>query len=152
MLQAKKMIRKRFTKTVLLVIVTGVVISAQLRASAPNKNASLAKADLLIREFVFPADNDKAVRVRIVNGGSVASTLCVVRLTVRKITGVPVGRTIEVKLPPLGPGKDIWLVIGASNILPTNVTLASTTFKLNADATSIVSESDEGNNEVWHKL
>ena len=146
------MIRKRFTETVLLVVVAGFVISAQPRVSAPNMNASQAKADLRIREFVFPADNDKAVRVRIVNVGSVASTLCVLRLTVRKINGVPVGRTIEIKLPQLAPGKDIWLVIGASNILPTNVTLASTTFKLNADATSIVSESDEGNNEVWHNL
>ena len=145
------MIRKRFTETVLMVVVAGVVLSAQPRASAPN-NASQAKADLLIREFVFPADNDKAVRVRIVNGGSVASALCVLRLTVRKINGVPVGRIVEIKLPPLAPGKDTWLVIGASNILPRNVTLASTTFKLNADATSIVTESDEANNEVWHNL
>lgn len=146
------MIRMRFTETALLVVVAAVVISAEPRASARNMNASQAKADLLIREFVFPADNDRAVRVRIVNGGSVSSTLCVLRLTVRKINGVPVGRIVEIKLPPLAPGKDTWLVIGASNILPRNVTLASTTFKLNADATSIVTESDEANNEVWHNL
>ncbi|HEX6187647.1 MAG TPA: CARDB domain-containing protein [Pyrinomonadaceae bacterium] len=123
-------------------------------AAETNGNAVIvvASPDLRISEFVFPAHNDKAVRVRIVNGGSVASALCVLRLTVRKINGFPVGRIVEIKLPPLAPGKDTWLVIGASNILPRNVTLAATTFKLNADATSIVTESDEGNNEVWHKL
>ena len=151
------MIRKGLSHAVLLVVLVGVVVSAQPRRSAQTnrgfaKNPSQAKADLLIREFVFPADNDKAVRVRIVNGGSVASALCTLRLTVRKINGVPAGRVVEIKLPPLAPGKHTWLVIVASNILPNNVTLASTTFKLNADATSIVIESDEGNNEVWHKL
>ena len=153
------MIRTHFAETVLLAVVTGVVVSAQPRASAPDnkvnvteRNESPAKADLLIREFVFPADNDKAVRIHIVNTGGAASMLCILRLTVRKINGVPVGKVVEIKLPPLAPGKDTWLVIGASNILPNNVTLASTTFKLNADATSIVTESNEGNNEVWHKL
>ena len=156
-LPEKKMIRKHVATVLLLLIVAGVVITAQPRASVLDHKAvesteSQAKADLLIREFVFPADNDKAVRVRIVNGGNVASALCVLRLTVRKINGVPVGRVVEIKLPPLAPGKDTWLVIGASNILPHKVTLASTTFKLNADATSIVTESDEANNEAWHKL
>jgi FtsP/CotA-like multicopper oxidase with cupredoxin domain len=111
-----------------------------------------AKADLLIREFVFPANNDKAVSVHVVNSGGAASALCLLRLTVRKINGVPVGKVVETKLPPLAPGKDTWLVVSANNILPNNVTLVSTTFKLNADATSIVSERDEANNEVWHNL
>ena len=151
------MIRKHCAEIVALAVFAGLAGSAQPRASAQNnkaleKNPSQAKADLLIREFVFPADNDRAVRVRIVNGGSVASALCVLRLTIRKINGVPVGRVVEIKLPPLAPGKDTWLVLGANNILPHNVTLASTTFKLNADATSIVTESDEANNEAWHKL
>lgn len=153
------MIRKHFTETALLIAFAGVVVSPQPRASARDNQAdaikkgeSPAKADLLIREFVFPQESGKAVRVHIVNAGGVASALCILRLTVRKINGVPVGRVVEIKLPPLAPGKDTWLVIGASNILPNNVTLASTTFKLNADATSIVTESDEANNEVWHKL
>ena len=112
----------------------------------------VAAPDLRISEFVFPANNDKTVRVRIANTGSVASALCIMRLTVRKINGVPVGRVVEIKLPPLAAGKDKWVLISAKGILPTNVSLESTTFKLNADATSIVSESDEGNNEVWHNL
>ena len=96
--------------------------------------------------------NEKSVRVHVVNSGGAASPLCILRLTVRKINGIPVGRVTEVKLPPLASGKDKWLVINAASILPTNVSLEATTFKLNADATSIVTESDEANNEVWHNL
>lgn len=152
------MIRKRSTEAVLFLVVAGVAISAQPRAythedrDANENHEPPAKADLFIREFVFPANNDKAVRVHIVNGGGAASALCLLRLTVRKINGVPVGKIVETKLPPLAPGKDTWLVIAANNILPNNVTLVSTTFKLNADATSIVTEWDEANNEVWHNL
>lgn len=148
------MIRKRVAETVLLVVVAGVVGSAQPRASAKDNqnNESPAKADLLIREFLFPADNDKAVRVHIANAGGAVSPLCVLRLTVRKIKGFPVGRVVEIKLPLLAAGENKWLVISARNILPQDISLQSTTFKLNADATSIVTESNEANNEVWHKL
>lgn len=135
--------------TVLLTIVACFSAFAYANGKGPVKGPS---PDLRIREFVFPADNDKAVRVHVVNTGGAASPLCILRLTVRKINGVPVGRITEVKLPPLAPGKDKWLVINAQSILPNNISLASTTFKLNADATSIVTESDEANNEVWHNL
>jgi len=136
----------------------GVVAPAELRASVPNsaahaneKHRGRAKADLLIREFVFPADG-KAVRVYVVNAGGAASAVCILRLTVRKIKGVPAGSVVEIKLPALAAGKARWFVVNAASVLPNNVALESTTFKLNADATSIVTESDEANNEVWHKL
>ena len=146
------MIRRR-GEAVLLIIVAGVYFSAQLMASAADYQPNPAsKADLLIREFRFPANNDKTVRVHIVNRGGVASELCIVRLTVRKIKGVPVGRVIETKLPPLAVSDAKWLVINAASILPSDISLESTTFKLNADATSIVTESNEANNEVWHNL
>jgi hypothetical protein len=120
--------------------------------TASNGKVTAATPDLRISEFVFPAENEKAVRVHIVNAGGAASGLCVLRLTVRKINGISVGRVMEIKLPPLGPGKNKWLVVNATSILPNNIALEATTFKLNADATSIVAESDEANNEVWHNL
>ena len=49
------------------------------------------------------------------------------------------------------PGKSILLHIDANSILPNDVSLKDTNFKLNADGTGIVAESNEGNNEVWHK-
>ncbi len=149
------MIGQRLAGAALLVVVAGVVVSAQVSArnvQAIEKNGSPARADLLIREFVFPAENDKAVRVRVGNSGSAASALCILRLTVREINGVPVGRVVEIKLPPLAAGRNKWVLINAKGILPTNVSLESTTFKLNADATSLVAESDEANNEEWHRL
>jgi len=153
------MIRNRFAGTVLLAIVTCGVVSAQsgflvpkYKAKATETREPAATADLRIREFVFNAANDKAVRVRIVNTGGASSVLCILRLTVRKINGVSVGRVADVRLPPLAPGKDAWMVINAKSILPTNVSLESTTFKINADATSIIMESNEANNEVWHNL
>ncbi len=125
-------------------------------AHAPERNRKagivVAPPDLRISEFVFATTNEKVVRVHIVNSGGAASALCVLRLTVRKINGIPAGRVTEVKLPPLAAGKDKWVLINAKDILPTNVSLEATTFKLNADATSIVTESDEANNEVWHGL
>jgi subtilase family serine protease len=71
---------------------------------------------------------------------------------VRKINDVAVGRVTEVKLQPLGAGKEKWVVIDAGSILPANVALEATTFKLNVDATEVVAESDETNNEAWHNL
>lgn len=121
-------------------------------AEANGEAARLAVPDLHISEFVFEPANEKAVRVQIVNGGGAASSLCMVRLTVTKINGIEVGRVTEVKLPPLAPGKNKWIVINAKSILPNNVSLEATTFKLSADATSIVTESNEANNEVWHNF
>ena len=119
-------------------------------AAMANYVSTAAAPDLSISEFFFVST--KSVRVHVVNAGGTASPPCILRLTVRKINGVPAGRVTEVKLPPLTPGKDKWLVLSASGILPNNVSLASTTFKLNADATSVVPESNEANNEVWHNL
>ncbi len=141
------MIRKRFRNIILT-----VVACASAFAQRPINRAGEAAPDLRISEFVFAPGNEKVVRVHLANAGRAASPLCILRLTVRKINGVPAGRVTEIKLPPLAPGKDKWLVIDASRILPNNVALASTTFKLNADATSIVTESNEANNEVWHNL
>lgn len=153
------MIRKPLAVTVLLTVISFAAVAAQPwvavlgdSAKVGETNWPAASADLRIREFVFTDANDKAVRVHIVNTGGAASVLCILRLTVRKINGVPVGRVADVKLPPLAPGKDTWMVINAKSILPNNVSLESTTFKLNADANSIVTESDEANNEVWHNL
>ena len=121
-------------------------------STAHHVSAYPAQPDLRIPQFQFSPADDKAMKVHIVNSGNAPSQLCILRLTVRKINGVPVGRVLEIKLPPLAPTKDTWLLINAKGILPNNISLASTTFKLNADATSIVVESDEGNNEVWHNL
>lgn len=151
---------KRIVVTVLVIIVAGVSAFAKPRPATPAHQleangkaiAMAAAADLRIHDIVFPADSEKLVRVHVINAGGVASPLCILRLTVRKINGVPAGRVAEIKLPPLAPGKDKWLVINANSVLPNNISLASTTFKLNADATSIVTESDEANNEVWHNL
>jgi len=149
---------KRIVVTVLVIIVAGVSAFAQFQAADPadtveaNRKgvAAAAAPDLRISEFVFA--NEKSVRVHLVNVGSASSLPCVLRLTLRKINGVPVGRETEIRLPPLAAGKSKWFVIDAGRILPNSVALASTTFKLNADATSIITESNEANNEVWHNL
>ena len=136
--------------------VTGRVTGVAIDPSAPmrpiNKMAHLAQPDLMIKQFLFPPTNDKALRVHVVNQGNAASGACRLILTVRKINGTAVGRQTHVNIPALAPGKTVWLLINAKGILPNNVSLQSTTFKLNVDATEIVVESNEGNNEVWHNL
>lgn len=120
-------------------------------SDAPSdKKAALAQSDLSIRQFLFPPTNDKALRVRVVNTGQGPSAACRLVLTVRKINGVSVGRTIQVNVPALAAGAADWLHIDAKSILPNNISLQSTTFRLNVDATEIVAESNESNNEIWH--
>jgi len=144
-------------RTAVVFAVLGVLSGsapAQEQGPAPAVKlaAKAAKADLRVEQFLFPPTNEKALRVRVANGGDAASGVCVLRLTVRKINDVAVGRTTEIKLQPLGAGKEKWVVIDAKSILPANVALEATTFKLNVDATAVVAESDETNNEAWHNL
>jgi hypothetical protein len=119
-------------------------------AAASRRNARIAQPDLRIRQFLFPPTNDKALRVRVVNTGKGPSAACRLVLTIRKINGVPVGRRTHVNVPALAGGAADWLHIDATSVLPNNVSLMSTTFKLNVDATGLIAESDEANNEVWH--
>ncbi|MEO8435733.1 MAG: CARDB domain-containing protein [Pyrinomonadaceae bacterium] len=114
--------------------------------------AQATRPDLKIKQFLFPPTNDKALRVHVANTGQAGSGACRLVLIVRKINGVAVGRQTHVNVPPLAAGSDTWLLIDAKSILPNNIKLDSTTFKLNVDATGIVAESDETNNEVWHNL
>ena len=122
------------------------------KLKAKEKNEPAAQPDLSIKQFLFPPTNEKALRVHVVNTGNAGAGACRLLLTVRKIGGVAVGRKTHVNVPALGPGKDVWLVVNAKAILPNNISLESTTFKLNVDGTGIVAESDEGNNESWHNL
>ncbi|HEX8250532.1 MAG TPA: CARDB domain-containing protein, partial [Pyrinomonadaceae bacterium] len=100
----------------------------------------------------FVPSDDKRVRVQISNGGKKASVACRLELTVRKINGTAVGRTLHVTIPAIQPGQGDWLNVDVSSILPKNVSLKDTTFKLIADSTKLVAESNETNNEVWHNL
>lgn len=110
------------------------------------------RPDLVIRQYLFTPSSDKGLRVHVVNVGGAGAGACVLRLTVRKIKGTPVGRTMEAPVPAIPKGGDVWVTLDASGILPNDVSLKDTTFKLNVDATTLVSESNEDNNEKWHNL
>lgn len=144
------MLNRTCTVAVLLTLVVSMTVAAQTRIAKPKRVAG--QPDLSIKEFLFPPTNDKALRVNVINSGNAGSAPSILRLTIRKINGVAVGRTIEIKVGALPAGKDKWVLIDAKSILPNNVALESTTFKLNADAGLTVAESDEGNNEKWHNL
>jgi hypothetical protein len=131
---------------------TSVAIDPGDSSAPANKTTKTRLPDLLIRQFLFPPTNDTALRVHVVNRGETGSAACRLVLTVRKINGTAVGRQTHVNVSALAAGADEWLFIDAKNILPNNIALASTTFKLNVDATEIVSEADESNNEVWHPV
>lgn len=128
------------------------------KGELPNSSEPLQKQtralqpDLKIKQFLFPPTNNKALRVQVVNSGGAPSGACRLVLTLRKINGVPAGRKTHVNVPALGAGEEVWLLIDANIILPNNVSLNSTTFRVNVDATGLISESDETNNEIWHNL
>ena len=146
------MFRTFITVIVLAVGCDALVAQAQTPATMAVAKPSAEQPDLRIREIQFLPGNDKAMKVQVSNAGTAPSRLCVLRLTVRKINGISVGRVKEVKLPPLAPGGVKWVVVDAKSILPNNISLEATTFKINADATEIIAESNETNNELWHNL
>lgn len=108
--------------------------------------------DLTIGQYQFVPSNDKALRVLVMNKGETASTACRLELTVRKINGTAVGRTMYATIPAIPAGGEKWVLLDAKGILPKAVSLKDTTFKLIADATKLVTESKEDNNETWHNL
>jgi subtilase family serine protease len=114
------------------------------------KPMTIKLPDLLIRQYKFVPSDDKGLRVQVANYGQKASQSCRLQLTIRKINGTPVSREKYQTIPVIQPGKTAWIALDTTSILPKNVSLRDTTFKLIADATKIVPESDENNNETWH--
>jgi len=108
--------------------------------------------DLKVRQYQFVPNNDKALRVQVANFGKSASSPCSLELIIRKIAGVAASRKVSATIPTIGVGKAEWVFVNASAILPQAVNLKDTTFRLIADATKLVAESDELNNETWHNL
>lgn len=108
--------------------------------------------DLIVRGNEFEFVGNKMVNVYVSNNGDAPSTRCVLELTVRKIGGTAVGRVTKATIPALQPGKFAKIPVNATNILPNNVNLKDTTFKVIADSTNLNAESNEGNNEKWHNL
>jgi hypothetical protein len=144
--------KRRITLSIALSLCIGLLALMSSNSAALAQQVKVVKPDLSIKQFLFPPTNDKALRVHVVNTGQELSKACRLVLTVRAINGVAVGRRTHVNVPILAAGADDWLHIDAKSILPNNVSLQSTTFKLNVDATKIVAESNESNNEVWHGL
>lgn len=108
--------------------------------------------DLKVRQYQFVPNNEKALRVQVANFGKSASSPCSLELIIRKIAGVAAARKVSATVPTIGVGKAEWVLINASAILPQTVKLKDTTFRLVVDATKLVAESDELNNEIWHNL
>ncbi|MEO6392286.1 MAG: CARDB domain-containing protein [Pyrinomonadaceae bacterium] len=119
-------------------------------ASAPSPKAP--KPDLIVRGNEFEFDGNKIVNVYVSNNGDAPSGSCRLELTVRKIGTAAVGRKKVATIPAIQPGQYVKIPVDASGILPANVNLKDTTFKVIADSTHIVSESNETNNEKWHNL
>lgn len=109
-------------------------------------------ADLSVKQFNFDVRNNKRLKVEVSNNGTLASSSCKLELTIRKINGSAVGRTISVDIPALNPGETKMIIVDAASILPKNVSLKDTTFKLITDSGNTVNESNETNNEKWHNL
>lgn len=128
------------------------------KASADNKvlasSATLKPAmpDLIVRGNEFEFVGNKAVNVYVSNNGDAPSTRCILELTVRKIGDAAVGRVKRATIPAIQPGKYVKIPVNATSILPNAVNLKDTTFKVIADATNIITESNENNNEKWHNL
>jgi len=107
---------------------------------------NLGLPDLRIRQFKFLPHKPQALQVQIANYGKANADTSVLRLTIRQIKGTAVSRTFNIKVAPIQKTNAQWIVIDAASILPKDVALADTTFRLYADATKIINESNEANN------
>jgi hypothetical protein len=107
--------------------------------------------DLKIKDFQFLEQASKSVRVQIVNQGNAIAKPSELKLTVTQIKGVKVNRVLQLKLPTFKPYQSASFLVNASSILPSNVDLKDTTFRLKADANLVVTESDETDNVAVHK-
>lgn len=138
-----------------IVLIASVSIFAQNPGNgAPNKlkvKETNAAPDLAIKKFVFVDTNDKAVRVYVRNQGTKLATPNRLLLSIAKIDGISVNRTKVSTVPQLLPGKGVWLFVNAKSILPNDVALKSTVFKLTVDSTQLVAESVESNNTEYHE-
>lgn len=126
---------------------SGVVAAAILSVSA---NAPMP--DLIVRGNEFEFASNKIVNVYVSNNGNAPSKSCVLELTIRKIGQVSASRVTQATIPVIQPGTYTMVPVNAADILPINVKLADTTFKVVADATNVNAESNENNNEKWHNL
>ena len=138
--------RNRLVSVACLVALTCALATVHAQRPRP------ARPDLIIREYQFAPTNDKGLRVRVANIGTLAAGASVLRLTIRKINGASVARTMDMPTAAIPAQSDVWVTFIADGILPKDVDIKNTTFKLNADATTVVSESNETNNEKWHNL
>lgn len=108
--------------------------------------------DLQVTNYQFLGGGAKPVLVKVKNAGNTPVGPSVLRLTVRRIDGVAVGRTVDVNLPGFVANAVYTVSIATAGILPNDVALKDTTFRLDADATNTVFESNETNNTTWHNL
>jgi len=137
----------------LLLLGAAVALQAQTTNSPrPPTRTLILKPDLIVKEYQFTPTNNKGLRVNVANIGNSNAGACVLRLTIRKIKGTSVGRTMEMNVPAIPAGGNDWILLITDGILPKDVDIKDTTFRLNVDVTNAVNESKETNNEKWHNL
>ena len=131
---------------------TLILATILLIGFSPQLNARSEQPDLAVRQFRFRPSGPQAVWVQVVNYGGVNAPPSTLRLTVRVINGIPVGRTTDLALPVIAANDDIWVMVDAASILPVSVDLIDTTFRVDADADALIAEPNETNNRLWHNL
>jgi hypothetical protein len=108
------------------------------------------RPDLTIKNFRFSPNAPQNVSIRVLNQGNGIAKPSKMKLVVRKINGTPVGREIEVNVPVFQPSESKNITIDASSILPGNVQLKDTSFRVDVDSSQLVKEVDETNNRMTH--
>lgn len=110
------------------------------------------RADLKVRQYRFSRMGTKRIKIQVANLGRRAARPTVLRLTVRRIDGIPVGRMIRIKVPVIKGQQTQWVRLNTAKILPKTVALKDTTFRIDVDSTNFVKEANETNNTTWHNL
>src|SRR5918993_6002985 len=94
------------TAVVCLLLLVAGAAPAQVTNQRPRPvpRPMLLRPDLVVSEYRFAPTNNKGLRVNVANVGSGNAGACVLRLTVRRINGVAVGRTMEIAVPAIAAG------------------------------------------------
>ncbi len=117
--------------------------------SKPSKKAK-KKPDLIIKNIRFNSKRQRIVRVLVANIGNAPAKSNILKLTIRRVKGKNVRRTIKVIAPRLKKKQSKWIVIRAKKLLPKKVAIKNTKFRLFIDASKVIREKNEKNNVYWH--
>jgi hypothetical protein len=141
-MEVKEMLKNLALVSLLCLIFCGLSINAQVLSGPPVAKNNLP--DLVVKEIVFEPSLD-SIRVRVMNQGASASSVCYLALMSMAGENAALGskRVWSIEIPALQGGEDF-----SNTIVVSPLTQANGPWKAVVDRSNKVKESNESNNQL----